>query len=83
MILISVPLPQHPVVTFPEQKDNPSWHISGTGDFNGDGKGDILWRNLLEGRNKLWFLDGDAIIGNTGIQALDNKSMAELFNRQQ
>jgi hypothetical protein len=63
------------VVTFPEQKDNPSWQISGTGDFNGDGKVDILWRNLLEGRNKLWFLDGDAIIGNTGIQALDNKSM--------
>jgi Ca2+-binding RTX toxin-like protein len=21
------------------------WHIAGTGDFNGDGRGDILWRN--------------------------------------
>jgi hypothetical protein len=22
-----------------------SWHVAGTGDFNGDGRGDILWRN--------------------------------------
>ncbi len=22
-----------------------SWHIVGTGDFNGDGRDDILWRN--------------------------------------
>ena len=22
-----------------------SWHIAGTGDFNGDGRDDILWRN--------------------------------------
>jgi hypothetical protein len=21
------------------------WHVAGTGDFNGDGKTDILWRN--------------------------------------
>jgi hypothetical protein len=26
------------------QVDN-SWHIAGTGDFNGDGRDDILWRN--------------------------------------
>ena len=23
----------------------PSWHVEGTGDFNGDGKSDILWQN--------------------------------------
>jgi serralysin len=23
----------------------PSWHIVGTGDYNGDGKSDILWQN--------------------------------------
>ena len=23
----------------------PRWHVKGTGDFNGDGKSDILWQN--------------------------------------
>ena len=23
----------------------PTWHIKGTGDFNGDGRSDILWQN--------------------------------------
>ena len=36
----------------------PSWHVKGTGDFNGDGKSDILWqsdtarRDLADGRHQ-------------------------------
>jgi len=30
----------------------------GTGDFNGDGKTDILWRNKSTGQNVVWFMDG-------------------------
>ena len=35
----------------------PSWHIQGTGDFNGDGKSDILWQGD-DGTPAIWFMDG-------------------------
>jgi hypothetical protein len=36
----------------------PNWSIGGTGDFNGDGKEDILWRNSATGDNMMWLMDG-------------------------
>ena len=36
-----------------------NWKIAGTGDFNGDGKSDILWRNTSTGDNAIW-KSGDA-----------------------
>ena len=35
-----------------------SWHIVGTGDFNGDKKADILWRNYANGLNAVWYMNG-------------------------
>ena len=35
-----------------------SWKIVGTGDFDGDGKGDIFWRNSQTGENVVWLMNG-------------------------
>jgi hypothetical protein len=35
-----------------------SWVIQGAGDFNRDGRFDLLWRNYTTGENYVWFLNG-------------------------
>ncbi|MCP4155373.1 MAG: VCBS repeat-containing protein [bacterium] len=42
----------------PIDYSNLDWLIVGTGDFNGDNKTDILWRNKNNGQNALWLMDG-------------------------
>jgi hypothetical protein len=37
---------------------NPDWMIVGVGDFNRDGKPDLLWRNPSTGQVLVWFMDG-------------------------
>jgi hypothetical protein len=37
------------------------WIIKGSGDFNSDGKSDILWENV-DGRAAVWLLDGFTIL---------------------
>lgn len=34
------------------------WQIAGTGDFDDDGKTDVLWRNHTTGDNYLWLMNG-------------------------
>jgi hypothetical protein len=40
-----------------------TWQIVGTGDFNGDGKPDIIWRNSVMGENYIWYMNGVTKIG--------------------
>jgi hypothetical protein len=56
-------------VWLPRQADL-DWDIGGTGDFNGDGKTDILWRKYgteaKKGTNMVWYMDGKTRLGSPG-----------------
>jgi Ca2+-binding RTX toxin-like protein len=43
-----------------------NWGIAGTGDLNGDGKSDILWRNSSTGEDYLYPMDGLTILPSEG-----------------
>ncbi|MBF0292664.1 MAG: VCBS repeat-containing protein [Nitrospinae bacterium] len=47
------------------------WQVHSVGDFNGDGKSDILWRHAGTGQTAIWFMDGVTKVGggNTTTQA--------------
>ncbi|HWW60107.1 MAG TPA: FG-GAP-like repeat-containing protein [Thermoanaerobaculia bacterium] len=39
-----------------------TWNIVANGDFNGDGKGDLIWRRSSDGVNYLWTLNGGTVL---------------------
>ena len=49
--------------TSPPVLANPDWFIQGTGDFNGDGMPDLLWRNPPTGLIAVTFMNGVAVTG--------------------
>ena len=43
-----------------------NWTIVGTGDFNGDGKSDLLWQDNL-GNTAIWLMNGTAVTSTGGL----------------
>ena len=46
----------------PDRVTDTNWKVVGTGDFNGDGKRDILWQHLTDRRLAVWLMNGTTII---------------------
>ncbi len=44
----------------------PSWNVQAAGDFDGDGKADILWQNQ-DGTPAVWLMDGTSLIGGANV----------------
>jgi hypothetical protein len=45
--------------SFTDTLNDPNWQIVGTGDFDNDGKDDLLWRSSLTGTNVVWYMGGN------------------------
>jgi hypothetical protein len=43
-----------------------TWQIAQTGDFNGDGKSDILWTDT-SGNLAIWFMNGSTVTSAVGL----------------
>ncbi|MDH3913376.1 MAG: hypothetical protein OEU09_19015, partial [Rhodospirillales bacterium] len=48
------------------------------GDFGGESRADILWRNTANGATRMWQMDGATVLANQGIGAA---SMSWLVTR--
>jgi len=47
----------------------PAWHVIGSGDFNGDGKSDILWQHD-SGQVSIWLMDGLTPLGAASLERI-------------
>jgi hypothetical protein len=51
--------------TTPSALTDVRWKMAGTGDFDRDGKPDILWHHTTSGQTVLWYMDGAILVGGT------------------
>jgi hypothetical protein len=46
---------------------DPAWRIAATGDFNRDGKADLLWQQLPSGNLMVWLMDGATLLASAAL----------------
>jgi hypothetical protein len=51
-----------------------SWQVVGIGDFNGDNRADVLWRNSLTGENYIYLMNGKDIAGEGYIRTVADQN---------
>ncbi len=55
----------------------PDWQVISTGDFNGDGKSDIFWRNSADNRTLMWLMNGTSVLDGGYTYTLDPSWLLE------
>jgi uncharacterized protein YkwD len=59
-----------------------NWKIKGTGDFNGDDLGDMVWRHEPSGANVVWYMNGARFVsGSSPQQGRDFNYFAPVADR--
>jgi hypothetical protein len=49
------------------------WYVAGTGDFNGDGKPDLIWQNEATGDRYVWLMSGATYVSSVYIGTVGNQ----------
>jgi len=58
----------------------PNWQIQAIGDFNGDAKNDLVWRNKVTGENAIWYLDGTVDSASSTVKFKSGSFTASTLN---
>jgi hypothetical protein len=48
-----------------------NWQIAGVGDFDGDGKADLVWRNTATGDVAMWLMSGWTVTNSADFATVD------------
>jgi hypothetical protein len=51
-----------------------NWQVAGLGDFDGDGRADILWRNSSTGENYVYFMNGVSIVNEGFLRTVPDQN---------